>query len=155
MQWTTARRPRSLTTPKGVNPPRRAIVFASTNATARSQCDVDCGADRKGETEFVRVPLQPAKRRGSGEAFVQRKVVRISRCKIIGRRKQRMEGRHRRLVYPAARKRELDQDQLSAPQYGKISWELKRLEKRFKDIVSAEITSTALTEYLEADIRGH
>jgi integrase len=53
--------------------------------------------------------------------------------------------------YLAARKRELDQDQLSVPQYGKISWELKRLEKYFKDIVIAEITSTRLTEYLEAD----
>lgn len=51
--------------------------------------------------------------------------------------------------YLAARKRELDQDQLSLPQYGKVSWELKRLEKRFKDTVIAEITSTALTEYLE------
>lgn len=53
--------------------------------------------------------------------------------------------------YLAARKRELDQDQLSQPQYGKVSWELKRLEKRFKDIVIAELTSTTLTTYLESD----
>lgn len=52
--------------------------------------------------------------------------------------------------YLAAKKHELDQDQLSPPQYGKISWELKRLEKRFKDSVIAEITSTAITEWLES-----
>lgn len=52
--------------------------------------------------------------------------------------------------YLAAKRREMEQDQLSAPQYGKISWELKRLEKRFKDAPLAEITSTAITEYLES-----
>jgi integrase len=51
--------------------------------------------------------------------------------------------------YLAAKKRELDQDQLSPPQFGKISWELKRLEKHFKDAPMAEITSAALTAYLE------
>ena len=33
--------------------------------------------------------------------------------------------------YLAAKKHELDQDQISPPQYGKIGWELKRLERRF------------------------
>jgi integrase len=51
--------------------------------------------------------------------------------------------------YLAARQREMEQDQLSAPQYGKIRRELKRCEERFKNTPLAEITSVAITEYLE------
>ncbi len=51
--------------------------------------------------------------------------------------------------YVAARKHELDHDQLSRPQFSKICWEMKRLERRLKTRSVGELTSAVITEYLE------
>lgn len=51
--------------------------------------------------------------------------------------------------YVAARKRELEEDQLSKPQFRRIDWELKRFEKHFKGRTMAEITPANITVFLE------
>lgn len=56
--------------------------------------------------------------------------------------------------YVAAKQREFDQDQLSRSQMRHISWEMTRLAKQFPLLSVAEITSTALTAYLEASGGG-
>lgn len=56
--------------------------------------------------------------------------------------------------YVAAKQREFDQLQLSRRQVGHIVWEMKRLVKQFPALSVAEITSTALTTYLEASGGG-
>lgn len=56
--------------------------------------------------------------------------------------------------YVAAKQRELDQHQLSRSQMRHVAWEMKRLAKQFPVLSVAEITSTALTDYLEASGGG-
>ncbi len=51
--------------------------------------------------------------------------------------------------YIAGKKHELDQDQLSPPQFDRIGWELKRLTVHFKKTTVAEITGSALVSFLE------
>jgi integrase len=56
--------------------------------------------------------------------------------------------------YVASKKHEFDQDQLSEPQFDRIGWELDRLDAHFKRVAVAEITSTALVEFLEVGRPG-
>lgn len=56
--------------------------------------------------------------------------------------------------YVAAKEREVQQDQLSQAQMRHIRWELKRLTDHFKTQSVAEITSTAITTFLEAAKSG-
>lgn len=53
--------------------------------------------------------------------------------------------------YVAARKHELEQDHICQPMFDRIRWELKRLESHFAGKLVAEITSTAVVEFLELD----
>lgn len=54
--------------------------------------------------------------------------------------------------YRAAKKRELDQDQLSILQYERIGSELKRLDRAFPEKLVADMTVPVLVEFLEV---GH
>lgn len=56
--------------------------------------------------------------------------------------------------YVAAKQREFDQDQLSRSQMRHVGWEMTRLAKQFPALSVAEITSMALTAYLEASGGG-
>jgi hypothetical protein len=56
--------------------------------------------------------------------------------------------------YVAAKQREFDQQQLSRSQMRHIGWETKRLAAQFPLLSVAEVTSTALTAYLEASGGG-
>ena len=56
--------------------------------------------------------------------------------------------------YVAAKKHEFEQDQISPPQMQRIRWDLKRLAEAFPRKAVAEITPTALTEFLEKDRPG-
>ncbi len=56
--------------------------------------------------------------------------------------------------YVAAKEYEFKQDQISPPQMQRIRWDLKRLAEAFPNKAVAEITSTALTEFLEKDKPG-
>ncbi len=53
-------------------------------------------------------------------------------------------------AYVAAKRRELEQDQLSVPMLARIDWEMKRLVRHFGKCAVAELTSTNLISYLES-----
>lgn len=56
--------------------------------------------------------------------------------------------------YVTAKEYEFKQDQISPPQMQRIRWDLKRLAEAFPFKAVAEITPTALTEFLEKDRLG-
>ena len=56
--------------------------------------------------------------------------------------------------YVTAKEYEYKQDQISPPQMQRIRWDLKRLAEAFPFKAVAEITPTALTEFLEKDRPG-
>ncbi|MDR0353292.1 MAG: hypothetical protein LBI02_08085 [Opitutaceae bacterium] len=52
--------------------------------------------------------------------------------------------------YVAAKKHEFDQQYISLPQFNRITWDLRRLEKRFPKKSVAEITVPELVAFLES-----
>ncbi len=56
--------------------------------------------------------------------------------------------------YVAAKEHEFKQDQLSIPQMKRIRWDLRRLAETFPRKAVAELTPTALTEFLEKNRPG-
>ena len=51
--------------------------------------------------------------------------------------------------YVAARQREMEQGQVSRPQFNRIRWDLKRLQDHFPDKTLGEITASVLVTFLE------